>query len=164
MGRSGASALTLSYSTDATAARALDSAAARVAFWALTWARISIWSSWARVWPVWTWSLMSVLRSVTMPEALDLTSTLVMGWTLPVATTERAMSPRSALPSWEGSSLVPLPRAATVQPRATMTTRAMRPVQIQILRLLLRFVATMELPRVLVEGRYGLGLYYAAEG
>ena len=30
-----------------------------------------------------------------MPEALDLTSTLVMGWTLPVATTERAMSPRS---------------------------------------------------------------------
>ena len=99
-----------------------------------------------------------------MPEALDLTSTLVMGWTLPVATTERAMSPRSALPSWEGSSLVPLPRAATAQPRATMTTRAMRPDHSQTLRLLLRLVATMELPGVLVEGRYGLGLYYVAEG
>src|ERR1700722_783234 len=146
MGRSGASALTLSYSTDATAARALDSAAARVAFWALTWARISIWSSWARVWPVWTLSLMSTLRTVTMPEALDLASTLVMGWTLPVATTERAMSPRSALPSWEGSNLVELPRAATAKPRTAATTRTMRPVQSQILRLPLRFVATMEAP------------------
>ncbi len=46
---------------------------------------------------------MSVSSLVTMPLALDLTSTLVMGWTLPVATTERAMSPVSTVPSWEGS-------------------------------------------------------------
>jgi len=34
-----------------------------------------------------------------MPEALDLTSTLVMGWILPVATTLRATSPA---PLWTG--------------------------------------------------------------
>ena len=63
------------------------------------------------------------IEAVTMPEALDLTSTLVMGWTLPVATTERAMSPCSALASCEGSSFVLLPRAATATPRMTATTR-----------------------------------------
>src|SRR5258707_5830939 len=84
---------------------------------------------------------MSVSRRVTMPEALDLPSTLVMGWTLPVATTERAMSPSSALPSWEGSNLVVLPRAATAMPRAATATRTMRPVQSQNLRLCLRCVA-----------------------
>ena len=73
-----------------------------------------------------------------MPEALDLTSTLVMGWTLPVATTERAMSRRSALPSWEGSSLTPLPRAARAVPRMAAATIAETPVQSQIFRLLLR--------------------------
>src|SRR5882757_5154662 len=81
---------------------------------------------------------MSVSRRVTMPEALDLTSTFVMGWTLPVATTERAMSPSSALASWEGSNLVVFPRAATAMPRATAATRTMRPVQSQNFRLFLR--------------------------
>src|ERR1035438_2155693 len=38
-----------------------------------------------------------------MPEALLLTSTLVMGWILPVATTERATSPRVTLASLLGS-------------------------------------------------------------
>src|SRR5580698_7131724 len=134
MGRSGASALTLSYWMAAAAARALDSAAASWARWALTWAMISIWSSWARTCPCLTWALMSVSRRVTIPDALDLTSTLVMGWTLPVATTERAMSPRSALASWEGSIFALLPRAATV----TARMRRLRPPQIQIFRLLLR--------------------------
>src|ERR1700722_7056957 len=84
---------------------------------------------------------MSVSRRVTIPEALDLTSTFVMGWTLPVATTERAMSPSSALPSWEGSNLVVFPRAVTAMPRAATTTRTMRPVQSQNFRLRLRCVA-----------------------
>jgi len=86
-----------------------------------------------------------------MPEALDLTSTFVMGWTLPVATTERAMSLSSALPSCEGSNLVVLPRAATAMPRAPTTTRTMRPVQSQNLRLFLRCVAKALLPLVLVS-------------
>ena len=38
-----------------------------------------------------------------MPLALDLTSTLASGSILPVATTERAMSPRSVSASREGS-------------------------------------------------------------
>src|SRR5271170_444271 len=84
---------------------------------------------------------MSTSRRVTMPEALDLTSTFVMGWTLPVATTERAISASSALPSCEGSNLVVLPRAATAMPRATAATRTTRPVQSQILRLFFRCVA-----------------------
>src|ERR1700729_2099672 len=84
---------------------------------------------------------MSVSRRVTVPEALVLTSTLVMGWTLPVATTERAMSASSALPSWEGSNLVVLPRAATAMPRATNTMAALMPVQSHTFRLFLRCVA-----------------------
>ena len=40
-----------------------------------------------------------------------------------------------------GLNLVVLPRAATAMPRTTTTTRAMRPVQSQILRLFLRCVA-----------------------
>src|SRR5258705_4324948 len=80
---------------------------------------------------------MSVSRRVTMPDALDLTSTLVIGCTFPVATTERAMSPSSALPSCEGSNLVVLPRAATAIPRAATATRTMRLVHSQTLRLFL---------------------------
>src|SRR5258705_3692957 len=94
---------------------------------------------------------MSVSRRVTMPDALDLTSTLVIGCTFPVATTERAMSPGSALPSCEGSNLVVLPRAATAKPRATAATRTMRPVHSQTLRLFLRCVAKGVLPYVLVS-------------
>ena len=43
-----------------------------------------------------------------MPLAFDLTSTLVMGSILPVATTLFARSPFSTLASLEGSILVPL--------------------------------------------------------
>ena len=76
-----------------------------------------------------------------MPEALDLTSTLVMGWTLPVATTERAMSPRSAFANCEGSNLVVLPRAATAMPRIMATIRIARPPQTHSLCLFFRCVA-----------------------
>ena len=85
------------------------------------------------------------VERVTMPEALDLSSTLVMGWTLPVATTERAMSPFSTLASCDGSSLALLPRAATVTPRMTAMTRAMMPPHIQSFRFLLRCVAKVKL-------------------
>src|ERR1700734_3680433 len=101
---------------------------------------------------------MSVSRRVTMPEALDLTSTLVMGWTLPVATTERAMSASSALPSWEGSNLVVLPRAATAMPSATAMTRTVRPVHSQILRLFLRCVAKGCSHKFWLVGRLGVWL------
>src|SRR5215470_7418476 len=87
-----------------------------------------------------------------MPEALDLTSTLVMGWTLPVATTERAISPFSTLASWEGSSLALLPRAATVTPRRTAMATAIMPPQIQSLRFLLRCVAKVKAPQKLLMG------------
>ena len=46
----------------------------------------------------------------------------------------------------------------------TMTTRATRLDQIQIFRLLLRWSPRCSSPGVLVEGRYGLGLYYAGVG
>jgi len=59
-----------------------------------------------------------------MPLALDFTSTWVMGHTLPVATTERAMSPVSTLASWVGSSLVLLPMVlAATTPPVTRTAR-----------------------------------------
>lgn len=91
-----------------------------------------------------------------MPEALDLTSTLVMGWTLPVATTDLAMSPFSAFANCEGSSLVLLPRAATATPRMTATTRPMRLAQSQSFRLFLRCVAKEDAPKVLLS-KYRLG-------
>src|ERR1700757_1127719 len=53
-----------------------------------------------------------------MPLAFDLISTLVIGVTLPVATTLFVMSPRSTLASLVGSILVP-PRVAAT---ATMTS------------------------------------------
>src|SRR5579864_3049043 len=62
-----------------------------------------------------------------MPLALDLTSTLVTGWILPVATTLLARSPLSTLPRREGSILVP-PRVAATNPttiRATTRTEPM---------------------------------------
>src|ERR1700733_6451894 len=101
---------------------------------------------------------MSTARRVTMPEALDLTSTLVMGWTLPVATTERAMSASSALPSWEGSNLVVLPRAATAMPSAATMTRTMRPVHSQNFRLFLRCVAKGCSHKFWLVGRLGVWL------
>jgi len=77
-----------------------------------------------------------------MPEAFDFTSTLVMGWTLPVATTDRAMSPRSTLASCEGSILAPFPRAATAMPRKMAITTTTTPAHTQSLRFRLRSFAT----------------------
>ena len=56
-----------------------------------------------------------------MPLALDFTSTLVMGVTLPVATTLLARSPFSTLASFDGSILVP-PRVAAKTPIAIRRT------------------------------------------
>src|SRR5215472_6222565 len=56
-----------------------------------------------------------------MPLAFDLTSTLVIGVTLPVATTLLARSPRSTLASFEGSILVP-PLLAAITPTAISST------------------------------------------
>src|ERR1700679_635861 len=70
---------------------------------------------------------MSVSSLVTMPLALDFTSTSVMGWTFPVATTERAMSPVSTVPIWDGSSGGAPPRllaARNPPPASTQKTTA----------------------------------------
>src|SRR5579863_1225717 len=56
-----------------------------------------------------------------MPLALDFTSTLMIGVTLPVATTLLARSPFSTLASLEGSILVP-PLLATMTPTAISRT------------------------------------------
>ena len=56
-----------------------------------------------------------------MPLAFDFTSTLVIGVTLPVATTLLAKSPFSTLASFEGSILVP-PRVAANTPPAISST------------------------------------------
>src|SRR3990167_4715379 len=56
-----------------------------------------------------------------MPLAFDLTSTLAKGSILPVATTDRAMSPRSTLASFEGS-ISWLGRSATATPTMVPTT------------------------------------------
>ena len=56
-----------------------------------------------------------------MPLAFDLISTLVMGVTLPVATTLRAKSPRSTFASLVGSILVP-PRVAATTPTMSKTS------------------------------------------
>src|SRR5688572_3151223 len=45
-----------------------------------------------------------------IPFALDLISTFVTGSTLPVATTDRTMAPRSAVASRDGSMSVDAPR------------------------------------------------------
>ena len=63
-----------------------------------------------------------------MPLAFDLTWTLVSGWILPVATTERARSPFSTVASRDASSVLPLPRAAiTPKTASTTTARPTRP-------------------------------------
>ena len=62
-----------------------------------------------------TLSPASTSSFLTIPLALDFTSTLVMGVTLPVATTLLARSPFSTFCSFEGSILVP-PRVAAISP------------------------------------------------
>ena len=76
-----------------------------------------------------------------MPEALLFTSTSVMGWILPVATTDRATSPRVTLASLLGSMVVPFTSFASPTPATRSTTTAPTLNQIQNL-LLLRDAAT----------------------
>ena len=61
-----------------------------------------------------------------MPLAFDLISTLVMGSTLPVATTERVIVPRSTTAIFEGSmaGAAPLSRAKPQTPPTSTTTAA----------------------------------------
>src|SRR5689334_4006925 len=100
-----------------------------------------------------------------MPLALDLISTLVMGSTLPVATTLLARSPRSTLASLVGSILVP-PRVAAVTP-STMSTRARSDPPAYRSRLRFFFLPLpfpLPLATVVLLSRYksALTLYYAA--
>src|SRR5437660_9949435 len=69
-----------------------------------------------------------------MPLAFDLTSTFVIGVTLPVATTLLARSPFSALASLEGSILVPPRVAAKTPPAISSTITAITLTQIMSLR------------------------------
>src|SRR5512138_1294197 len=60
-----------------------------------------------------------------MPLAFDLISTLVIGSTLPVATTERTMVPRSTAATFEGSMGVDAPLSVEYpQAPASSTTAA----------------------------------------
>src|SRR5262245_27563951 len=70
-----------------------------------------------------------------MPLAFDLTSTLTRGWILPVATTERAMSPRSTEASFEGSISCRDPKAA-FRPTNATTRRIPPPISSVRVRLL----------------------------
>src|SRR5579864_8090337 len=89
---------------------------------------------------------MSTKSFSTMPDALDLTSTLVMGWILPVATTERATSARETLAMRLGSMEEPeTMRAKATAAPTTMTNMA---ATIQIQRRLFFFAATVYLRRL----------------
>src|ERR1035438_1277037 len=91
---------------------------------------------------------MSTYSVSTMAEALDLTSTLVMGWILPVATTLLATSPRTTLESRLGSMVAPLARRTSATPATSNTTKPPALSQIQNF-LLLRDAATK--PSVMCE-------------
>src|SRR5271166_2020207 len=71
-----------------------------------------------------------------MPEAFDLTSTLVMGWIWPVATTERATSPRVTLAILLGSMGSPLARCTSAITAPIARTAATQPRMIQSFLLL----------------------------
>src|SRR6202453_1680481 len=79
-----------------------------------------------------------------MPLAFDLTSTLVIGSILPVATTLFARSPFSTLASFEGSILVPPVDAITTP----VTTRARTTTAIELQKMirLRRFFLPLPLP------------------
>src|ERR1700693_1147518 len=79
-----------------------------------------------------------------MPLAFDLTSTLVMGSILPVATTLFARSPFSTLASLEGSILVPLLDA--INTPVTTRARTPAPIELQIMIRLRRFFLPLPLP------------------
>ena len=57
-----------------------------------------------------------------IPLALDLISTCVVGWILPVATTERARSIRSTRASFSGSILAGVRLSARSEKKATPPT------------------------------------------
>ena len=78
-----------------------------------------------------------------MPLAFDFTSTLVIGVTLPVATTLLARSPFSTLASFDGSILVPPRVAAKTPPAISSTMTATTLPQIISLR---RFFLLFPLP------------------
>src|SRR3954471_18292255 len=65
---------------------------------------------------------------LTMPLAFDLTSTFVMGWTLPVATTLFAKSPWSTLAILVGSILVLLLVALVTTVPSTSSTTTVVPI------------------------------------
>src|SRR5258708_39245222 len=84
---------------------------------------ISSLSSCARGWLFSPRSPSSTYSFLTMPLAFDFTSTLVMGSTLPVATTLLARSAFSTLASFDGSIFVlPWENAATAPPIRTKGT------------------------------------------
>ena len=70
-----------------------------------------------------------------MPLALDLISTLVRGWILPVATTERATSPFSIVGEPRGVDLL-APRRAAIRPNTATKHDRRRSPTIRRLRLL----------------------------
>src|SRR5216683_7458790 len=79
-----------------------------------------------------------------MPLALDLISTLESGWILPVATTTRAKSPRSAAAILEGSIVrLGLSAALTPYPPPPSTTTA---IAAQIMRR--RFLPFFPFPKL----------------
>src|SRR6185369_14946323 len=88
---------------------------------------------------------------LTIPLALDLISTLVMGWILPVATTLLARSPFSTFASLVGSILVP-PVLAATRPPTTTSTRKTVPMMIhKRLDFFLPFATVHSLMRVLAS-------------
>src|SRR4051794_22842913 len=87
---------------------------------------------------------MSTKSFSTMPEAFDFTSTFVMGWILPVATTERATSPLVTFAIRLGSMDDPdTMRASATAPPIT-TTKMAKVTQIH--KRLLFFAATLPPP------------------
>src|SRR6266481_6377954 len=83
-----------------------------------------------------------------MPLALDLISILDSGWILPVATTTRARSPRSAEAIFEGSIVrLGLSAALTPYPAPPSTTTAIAPQMIR--RRFLPFLLFFPFPKPL---------------
>src|SRR5258708_5852940 len=89
---------------------------------------------------------MSTNSFSTMPEAFDFTSTLVIGWIFPVATTERATSPRVTLAILLGSMEEPEAIRATATPAPTRTKTTTPTISHIQKRLLLFDAATEHLP------------------
>src|SRR3982074_805895 len=96
-----------------------------------------------------------------MPLALDLISTLESGWILPVATTTRAKSPRSAEAILEGSMVrLGLSAALTPYPPPPSTTTAIAPQMMRrrFLPFFPFFSLAKPLPLLDIPGPPSLGL------